>query len=272
MAIQDIIKKTEQAFGTPVLGDRLLADFRNLGIGPGEHFIVHSSLSAIGYVCGGAALVIKSLQECLTADGSLTMPAHSTSLTEPSYWENPPLPTSWWEHYRKEAAPFDPALTPTEWMGKIAEYFRQMPEVKRSYHPAHSFASWGDHAQMIIKDHALSNSFGAISPLGKLYELDAKILLLGVDHDSNTAIHLAESRLENLPDEAQGAPMIKDGKALWVEFQEKCYDNEDFLTLGKEFEKEHGLVKGKVGLADCKVMSMRSIVDFAESWLNDHRG
>lgn len=32
-------------------------------------------------------------------------------------------------------------------------------------------------------------------PFGRLYELDAYILLLGVGHDSNTSLHLAQACL-----------------------------------------------------------------------------
>ena len=37
--------------------------------------------------------------EVLTEDGLLIMPTHSSGLSEPSYWENPPVPESWWLYY-----------------------------------------------------------------------------------------------------------------------------------------------------------------------------
>ncbi len=54
----------------------------------------------------------------------------------------------------------------------------------------------GKNASYLTKDHNLSNIFGDGSPIGKLYELGGKVLLIGVGYDKNTSIHLADARAE----------------------------------------------------------------------------
>ena len=72
--------------------DSLQTDFKALGIETGMVLLVHSSLSALGWVCGGAVAVIIALQKVLGETGTLVMPTHSTDLSDPSQWENPSVP------------------------------------------------------------------------------------------------------------------------------------------------------------------------------------
>lgn len=71
---------------------------------------------------------------------------------------------------------------------------RTWPGARRSDHPARSFAAVGKHAEYLTGNHDLSHIFGQNSPLDKLYELDGYVLLIGVGHDKNTSLHLAETR------------------------------------------------------------------------------
>ena len=108
------------------------------------------------------------------------MPSHSAGLSEPSHWVNPPVPASWWPVIRSSMPAFDRARTPTCAMGQIAELFRTLPNVIRSEHPTLSMAALGPAATEITREHPLDDPLGPDSPLGRLYELNAKVLLVGV--------------------------------------------------------------------------------------------
>ncbi|MFW6269831.1 MAG: aminoglycoside N(3)-acetyltransferase, partial [Bacillota bacterium] len=169
---------------------------RKGGLKAGSTVIVHSSLSSLGWVCGGPVALIEALREVITVEGNIVMPAHSGDYSDPKYWENPPVPEEWWSTIRQEMPPFQPGITPTRGVGVVPETFRQYPDVHRSDHPASSFAAWGQKAEEIISNHDLDYALGENSPLAKIYELEGLILLIGVDHDRNTSLHLAEYRAD----------------------------------------------------------------------------
>ena len=257
--------------------ESLRADFETLGIEKGMVLLVHSSLSAMGWVCGGAVAVIIALQEVLGETGTLVMPAHSTDLSDPSQWENPPVPESWWQTIRETMPAYDPDLTPTRSMGKIVETFRKQNGVLRSAHPQSSFCARGPQASSIINNHALAYGMGENSPLARIYDLQGFVLLLGVDHSRNTSIHLAEYRAD-FPSKRvvrEGAPISQAGSRSWTTFEDIDVDDSDFDRLGEDFlHADAGTVvqQGKVGIANCQLMPQRAIVDFAVNWLQKNRG
>lgn len=252
----------------------LFSDARSLGIGSGCLLNVHSSLSQIGWVAGGAQAVIAALQEVVGTTGTLMMPAHTGHLSDPANWNSPPVPEQWWQVIRDEMPAFDPALTATRNMGVIAETFRTYPGVLRSPHPWVSFAARGPHALELTAEHPPEVMFGDPSPVAKLYELDGFVLLLGVDHANNSIIHLAEDRArwDNKTYHAEGAPILRDGRREWHTFTTLRTEDEDFSELGTQFaaqtERE---IHGRVGWGHGRLMRARDIVDFAQPWIEAHR-
>lgn len=258
---------------SPVTVGSLVGGLRDLGIQPGRVLLVHSSLSQLGWVAGGAQAVVLALLEVVGPNGTVVMPTHSY-LTDPATWYDPAVPEAWWPVIRQHMPAFDPALTPTRGMGAIVECFRHAPGVRRSRHPSVSFAAHGPDAQTIVADHALDDDLGEGSPLARVYELDGQVLLLGVGHDNNTSIHLAEYRavFPGRRWEGQGSPVLEDGARRWVSYRKLVGDASDFERIGLDFAAETGLERrGPVGTTRARLMDQRAVVDYAVAWMEQHR-
>lgn len=246
----------------------LAADLQQLGVQAGDILIVHSSLSRLGWVAGGPVAVIQALQDAVTPEGTLVMPTFSLHLTDPAGWRRLAVPESWWDTIRMEMSAFDPALTPSRGMGHIPELFRTFPDVQRSNHPHSSFAAWGKHAEFITANHSLEFSLGDDSPLGRVYDLNGKVLLMGTE--VNSSLHLAEVRARKQPVEPFSGPILKNGQREWVTFDEISYDEETFPPVKTAFEATGAVTTGQVGSATAQLMGQREVVDFAVGfWKED---
>lgn len=259
----------------PITLSRLQEDLNEMGVEPGIHLLVHSSLSSVGWVCGGVQAVVQALEEVVRPYGTLVMPAHSPQVSDPSGWTNPSVPESWWETIRETMPAFDPDLTPTRGMGVIAESFRSLPDTLRSSHPQVSFSARGEGAVGVTENHGIHFSLGEHSPLARLYDADAWVLFLGVGYAVNTSFHLAEYRADfaGKREVDFGAPITVDGHRRWKWFRDLDISANDFSDIGKAFEKKYGreIRHGRVGLADSRLFRVRSCVDYAVRWMEMHR-
>lgn len=271
MSEVDAVNKTR---GLPATVDSMEADLNRLGIAPGAVLLVHSSLSSLGWVCGGSVAVILALERALGSEGTLVMPTHTGDMSEPSHWKNPPVPESWWETIRESMPAYDSNFTPTRGMGAIAESFRKQEGVIRSSHPSESFAARGPKAAAVVNNHSLDFPTSEQSPLARIYDLDGEILLLGVDFLNATSLHLAECRA-NYPrkkSKQRGAPIMIEGKRKWVQFQDFEWDDSDFNMIGKDFADSTGLVRsGSIGSGHGLLMPQRRLVDYAQGWIEKNR-
>jgi aminoglycoside 3-N-acetyltransferase len=266
---KDVIVSTQR----PNSINTLKADFETLGVKPGSIIIMHSSLSKIGWTVGGPVAVIEAILQILTPKGTLIMPTFSGDNSDPSYWENPPVPESWWEIIRNEMPAYHPKMTPTRGMGAVVNTFRNWPKVIRSNHPISSFAAWGKYADFITKNHELLADLGENSPLARIYDLGGLILLVGVTHENNSSLHLGEFRSDyaNKKKRLTGSAIYVKNKRQWVEWEELAISSDDFEQLGSEFESKINYTPGKVGLAEAKLLSQKEMVDFAVEWFEKNR-
>ncbi len=153
----------------------LVKALREIGVSEGGLLLVHSSLSKLGYVPGGAITVIGALREVLGKEGTLVMPAHT------------------WEWMNKGLRVFDARSTPG-CVGALPEVFRKLPGTLRSLHPTHSVCAAGPLAQWLCEGHETSDTpCGEGTPYAKLLEKDGQILFLGATLESNTSFHTMEA-------------------------------------------------------------------------------
>jgi aminoglycoside 3-N-acetyltransferase len=263
MTESDAIDRVDEPVTTASLVEHLGA----LGLGAGDTVMLHSSLSALGWVAGGPQAVVDAFRSVLTRAGTLVMPTHTGQYSDPADWEHPPVPDHWVETIRASMPPYRPAVTPARGMGAIPECFRDYPDVVRSRHPLYSFAAWGADADAIVADHGFDRPLGEASPLARLYDLAGDVLLLGVGHEVNTSLHLAEYRTSLSPETTtERAPVLEDGERRLVEYEDIEKSTDDFPDLGAVFERRVGLEEGAVGAATAKLAPQRALVDFAVDW------
>ena len=159
---------------------------RGLGIPRTCPVIAHASLSAFGYVNGGAETVLGAL---LAGFDTLIMPVftYATMVTPESGPPDNGITYGCGRDLNRMAEFFTPDIPADRTMGVIAEALRRHPKASRSTHPILSFA--GVNASAILQVQRCDQPF---LPIQRLTEAGGWVLLLGVDHTRNTSIHYGE--------------------------------------------------------------------------------
>lgn len=219
----------------------LLQQLREMGIQPADNLLVHSSMKSLGPVQGGADTVLDALQEAV-CDGLLMLPTHT------------------WKQMSAEYSLFDPETEPV-CVGILPELFRKRPGVVRSLHPTHSVAVYGKGAEEYIKGE--ENCTTPCPPegcWGRLKDINAKILLLGVTHTRNTYIHSIEESF-NIPErftDKQVRFQIKlpDGSVKNVDMYRHYnrinpHISEDYDKMKSGYEKAGAAKTVRLGDAEC---------------------
>lgn len=222
---------------TPLAPSHLATQLRALGVATGGVLVVHTSFRAVRPVVGGPAGLVDALQKAVGPYGTIVMP-------------------SWGED---DDAPFEPERTPAAAdLGVTAEVFRQLPGVHRSAHPF-AFAALGPDAARIVADDLPIPPHRLESPIGRAFELNAQILLLGVGHDANTTIHLAEALAGVTYGVAKHCTVRRDGQPVRVDYLENdCCCARFALVDG--WLREQGLQReGAAGYAHARLVRSRDV-------------
>lgn len=209
----------------------------DLGVRQGDILMVHSALSSLGWVEGGADAVVDALIEAVAPGGTIAMP----TLYLPSI-------------AGEEA--FDVEESPSQ-MGEISETFRRRPGVLRSVHPTHSVAVFGVRANELIRGHALApTACGQGTPFSKLAEWGGKVLLMGVDQDRNTLLHAAEDYADS-PYLTTKTARYKDpetGEVRELALEKFPGPHRNFIGIDRLLQQEGAMSIGKIGKAVCRLM------------------
>jgi aminoglycoside 3-N-acetyltransferase len=269
MSEKSVVERTD----TPLTVTSLAGQLRACGLAEGQIVLVHLSMSKLGWIVGGAEAVVLALLTAVGESGTIMVPTNSGNNTDPYEWRHPPVPEAWWQTIRDHTPAYNPLTTPTRGMGVVPELFRTWPGAVRSAHPAFSLAALGPRAEYLVADHALTEDTGDRSPLGKLYELDGHVLLLGVGHGNNTSLHLAEFRAKYPGKHAlrTGSAMLVNGQRRWVAYETLDTDAGDFGEIGDAFDRAHDVPIQQIGGAQVRFFRQRPLVDFAVAWMEQNR-
>jgi aminoglycoside 3-N-acetyltransferase len=255
--------------------ESLAADLRALGVRPGQVLLVHSSLRSLGTVTGGAGAVLGALRDAVGPAGTLVVPTGTSGNSDTSRLylaRTAGMTAGQVAGYKAAMPPFDPATSRSEGMGVIAECLRTTPGAVRSAHPQSSFAALGPLAHEVTAGHAVDCHLGERSPLGRLYRMGAWVLLLGAGYEACTAFHLAEYRYTaSPPAQTYRCVIAVDGRAAWHEYTDVALDERHLDQLGADFDPIGPVMRGRVGLAACRLMPIVAAVDFGEEWLRKRR-
>ncbi|MEV0886226.1 AAC(3) family N-acetyltransferase [Streptomyces microflavus] len=277
LPVRDDGGRAAASLPAPDDGERLAGALSALGVRPGDALLVHASLRSVGPVAGGPVAVLAALRRAVGREGTVVVPSFTpeNSDTSPHYRARVRgLDAGAREAVRSSMPPFDPALTPAPSMGALAETVRTAVGARRSGHPQTSFAALGPRAAELLAGHRPDCHLGEDSPLARLYEADAGILLLGTGFDTCTAFHLGEYRRPGPPLRRYRCVVAPRGVRQWWEYEDVALDDGDFAALGAAFEESAGpgdVTTALIGSAPCRLVRLRAAVDFATEWLTDHR-
>lgn len=245
--------------------------------------MVHTRMSAIGWVVGAAEGVVRALLDALGPEGTLMAYAS---------WEEHVYHASDWpskhrDAYLAEPPVFDPATgEAARENGRLPERVRTWPGAVRSAHPEASVVAVGPRARWLCEPHGPEGAYGAESPFARLVEAGGQVLMLGAPLETVTLLHHAEA-IAAAPHKRLvtfRVPVLEGGRVVErsytdIETSEGAFPYER-LELGADaFEviarAAHAAgigERGLVGQAESHLFPAPELTAFAVAWLEERFG
>lgn len=220
--------------------EQIIFNLKLCGISRGDVILMHSSLSSIGYVEGGADTVIDAVLDVLEPSGTFAASTLAISYD----------------------TPFDPDNTPST-VGRISETMRKRAGAYRSRHPVHSIVAIGAQAQELCAEHEHTTGCGEGSPYMKLADMAGKIVLLGVDMNRNTTLHAIEDLMESCYLEELDLPApvyVEDYVDKTVHISKFPPGHRDFLKFTPILRRAGILIEGRIGRAIVRTIDVRKMI------------
>lgn len=242
--------------------EKLVEGFRSLGVEEGDTLLVHSSYKSFGEVNGGPQAVIRALESVLR----LRADEHGTPLSTEKQGTLI-MPTFNFD-FNKGAA-WDVRTTPSK-MGVLTELVRLDPRAKRVFHPFYSFAILGKHAEA-LGSLRYKSAYERGSVFGKLRDLDAKIMVIGLSYtNSMTFFHHIE-QMEGVDyrflKQFTGEVTDENGVTYTDTFEMLVRDIDKGVVtevdpMGALMEEAGVIQSAKIGEADVKLMKANEVYEF----------
>lgn len=174
---------SKHSAGKSITTEDLIKNLQDIGIKAGDSVLVHSSLSRIGHLIDGPKTFVDALIETVGEEGTVLMPTSPNNVFQLNYIRNTPF--------------FDVLNSPSK-TGAITEYFRKLPNAKRSLHPTEPVSAVGKLAEYYTKDHFNQPTpYNKNSPFYRVSEQKGKILYVGVTLSmAGTNLHTLEDAVD----------------------------------------------------------------------------
>ena len=243
------------------MGNRLtrrdIADsLKALGLERGDCVEVHSSLSSLGYVEGGALTVIQALMDTVGEEGAIVMSAYRVT---------PPLPLSEDEKRKGIVAKvrfLEEDADEKTGMGMIADTFRKLPGTCLGK-GIHRVCAWGHNA------HCHSQGYDY------LLSLDGWVLLMGVGINRCSCMHTAEDEI-GLPDviseyfePPENIRRQYPDTHWYIQYNDphRSPPVDAWEKVRVEAERRGFIRRVRIGQAECLFFKARPMVAIYENWL-----
>jgi aminoglycoside 3-N-acetyltransferase len=263
-----------------VTRSRLVADLHRLGVRPGGIAMVHTRMSAIGWVVGGSETVVRALLDVLGPEGTLMAYAS---------WEEHVYRAAEWPEQHRDAYLAEPPVFDVATAeavrehGRLPERVRTWPRAERSAHPEASVVAVGARAKWLADPHPHDDAYGKDSPFARLVEAGGQVLLLGAPLETITLLHHAEA-IARAPRKRRVTfqiPVAENGRVEQRTFtdidtangafpyDELGLDDDEFAVIARAALSAGIGLRGHVGQAECHLFDARELIAFAVSWLED---
>jgi aminoglycoside 3-N-acetyltransferase len=251
---------------------QLAADFRRLGVRPGDTIMLHASIRAVGPIAGGPDQIHLALKDALTDAGTLMMYASC-----PEHYDEIGRGNLTLDQERElldKLPAFDPyTARASRDNGALAELLRTYPGSTVNPHVAR-FVVWGRRATELIATQPWDYAFGHDSALERFVHVDGRILLLGSDHDAVTFLHYPE-HIVDIPDKRIArfrVPIDVNGTRVWRDMAEvdtadagahANWPDRFFARLVDTYLRQTHNAGALVGNAQSFLFDARGLLDFS---------
>ncbi len=205
--------------------DQIERGLRDLGLREGDVVLLHSSLSSLGFVEGGARTVVDAFLSVLGERGTLVVPTFGA-------------------------------------LGVITEAVRDDPRSVRSVHPLASVAAIGAAAEALCKDHWKAETAHAEdTPYMRIAERGGYVCLLGVDQDRSTTLHTAEEMLQPPYLTDRTKTFMTDEGEVTRTIRRFPGPHRDFVGLDPLLREKGVLRVGRIGSSVVRLMKSQDLID-----------
>lgn len=242
--------------------------YRNLGVVAGDCVYVTGNLGRLGPLKLSKEAIItmhaQALLNIVGASGTIVVPTHSFSLCNTD-------------------TVFDCAKTPSE-TGALTQFFLDLPESIRQFHPFSSRVAIGRYAKDICLDCSRA-SYGYHTPFQRMLSLNAKFISIGMHpRFSVSLVHQCEQDM-GVPYRYNKEfihPVLRQGKVLLEPFYHLVTYLESDISRNQnqlffdEFEQSFTLQSASIGLGNIYIFNMQEFYKSTTnimknniySWLN----